>query len=357
MKSKMREFLPYIHFLRGVAILYVISVHARGFASYWKSSPEVYRFLDSFTDPSEGNGTTLFLFIGGFLFQHLTHKHFDFKKYLNQKFKVLMLPYLIISLPIIWFRLATDFQSLYVPEDFQERSVLHQVGHFLLTGSHLPPFWFISTIILFYFSAPLLHALDNRKFYLYVLPLILVGCLFTYRPEHNANPLLSYLHFIPIYIAGMCASYFKDQILTDSPKLFYILLTTYLAMSVSEIAGWTTTPRDVTFEDVLEGSIIFNVYLLKALLLCLMWLTFFYRLREKNIPVLELLGNYSFGLFFVHYLFISVSRRLLELSSVTFDFSILTYVFYFLLILTVSILAVYWVKRTTGRYSRYLIGS
>src|SRR5690349_11135791 len=46
-KSKMREFLPYIHFLRGVAILYVISVHARGFVSYWKSSPDVYHLFDS----------------------------------------------------------------------------------------------------------------------------------------------------------------------------------------------------------------------------------------------------------------------------------------------------------------------
>src|SRR5688500_18071214 len=114
----MRQFLPYVHFLRGVAILYVISVHARGFASYWESSPDVYYFLDSFSDPSEGNGTALFLFIGGFLFQHLTHRYFDFKKYLSSKFKNLILPYLIISIPLIWIRLNTDFQSASLPDDF-----------------------------------------------------------------------------------------------------------------------------------------------------------------------------------------------------------------------------------------------
>lgn len=353
----MRQYLPYIHFLRGVAIIYVLAVHARGFASYWQSSPDVYHFLDSFMDPSEGNGTTMFLFIGGFLFQHLTHRSFHFGKYLKQKFKVLIMPYLIISIPLIWLRLTTDFQSASLPDDFHDRSVIHQVGHFLLTGSHLPPFWFISTIILFYFTAPLLHALDNRKFYSYVFPFIMLACLFTYRPEHNANPFLSYLHFIPVYILGMCASYFKDEILTEKSTLLYFLLFIYLAMSLAEIMGWITTPRSASFEDVLSGTIMFNPYLFKALILCFLWLVIFYRLREREFPFLELLGNYSFGLFFIHYLFISVSRKAFELYRIPFDFSVITYVIYFLIILMVSVLAVYSIKKVTGRYSRYLIGS
>src|SRR5688500_5818695 len=111
LKTKMRQFLPYIHFLRGVAILYVFAVHARGFASYWESSPDTFKFLDTFSDPSEGNGTTLFLFIRGFLFEHLSRYQFDFKKYLTQKFKNLILPYLIISLPLIWLRIHTPFDT------------------------------------------------------------------------------------------------------------------------------------------------------------------------------------------------------------------------------------------------------
>lgn len=354
----MRQFLPYIHLLRGVAILYVISVHARGFESYWMSNPEYYSFFDSISDPSEGNGTTLFLFIGGFLFQHLTKNHFEFRKYLTQKFKNLILPYLIISLPLIFIRLNTDFQSPSLPEDFNNRTVIHQVGHFLLTGSHLPPFWFISTIILFYFTAPLLHALDNRKFYTYVFPFIILACLFTYRPEHNANPFLSYLHFIPVYITGMWASYFKDKILSDDSRLMYTLLAIYLGLCIGELTGWITTPRNTTFEDVLAGeAFIFNIYLMKALVLCFFWMTFFYRLREKHFPFLELLGGYSFGLFFVHYFFISISRKIFELNGVTFDFSLLTYLMYFLIVLMASMVTVYFIKKLTGRYSRYLIGS
>ena len=357
LKNNMRQFLPYLHLLRGVAIVYVIAGHARGFASYWHSSPEAYKFLDTFSDVSEGNGTTMFLLIGGFLFQHLSSQHFDFRKYLTQKFKNLILPYLIISLPLIWLRIHTPFETPALPDDFSERSTLHKAGHLLLTGSHLPPFWFISTIILFYFTAPLLHAIDNGKFYLYVFPVIMILCLFTFRPEHNANAFLSYLHYIPIYILGMATSYYKDKILTDDWKLFYIFLLVYVIMCVAELAGWITTPRNIRFEDVLDGAIVFNVYLLKTIVLCFLWLTFFYHVQNQNYPFLELLGSYSFGLFFVHYFFISISRKLFELNGIPFDFSLLTYLIYFLLILMVSILAVYFVKKLTGRYSRYLIGS
>lgn len=354
----MREFLPYIHFLRGVAILYVISVHARGFESYWKSHPKVYSFLDTFTDPSEGNGTTMFLFIGGFLFQHLTHNHFNFRRYLVQKFKNLILPYLIISLPLLVYRFSNNFSSLLLPEDFSERSVLHQVAHFLFTGAHLPPFWFISTIILFYFTAPLLHAIDNGRFYKYGFPLLLLVALFTYRPEHNANPLLSFIHFIPVYVTGMCASYYKEKVLKDDPRLFFALLVIYLALCAGELLGWINLPRNISFEDVLEEQVLlFNVYLLKALVLCLLWLSFFYMMRHKKYPMLELLGHYSFGLFFVHYFFISLSRKIAETMGWSFDFGITNYLIYFLLILLASMGMVHLVKKVTGRYSRHLIGS
>lgn len=353
----MRQFLPYIHLLRGVAILYVISVHARGFASYWESSPEVYSFLDTFSDPSEGNGTTLFLFIGGFLFQHLTKNNFDFSKYLTQKFKNLILPYLIISVPLIWLRVNSPFDSPALPEGFDDRSAIHKAGHFMLTGSHLPPFWFISTIILFYFTAPLLHAIDKRKFYIYIFPFIMLACLFTFRPEHNANPFLSYIHFIPVYILGMATSYFKDYILRDDPKILYGLLTIYGVLSISELTGLITTPRNIRFEDVLDGAIVFNIYLFKALVLCFLWLSLFYRLRNRDFPTLELLGNYSFGLFFVHYFFISLSRQLFEINDIPFNFSMTTYLIYFMIVLMASVVTVYFIKRLTGRYSRYVIGS
>jgi probable poly-beta-1,6-N-acetyl-D-glucosamine export protein len=354
----MSRFLPYIHNLRGLAILFVVGVHAGGYTTDWQSHPEVNRFLHAIFDPSEGNGTVLFLFIGGFLFQHLTHNQFDFKKYLEQKFLNIILPYLIISIPLIIIRLNTNFESLSLPPDFEQRPAWYQFFYHLLRGTHMPPFWFISAIVLFYFSSPVLHALDNRKFYRYAFPFVLLSCCFTYRPIHNANPLLAYLHFIPIYIMGMWASYNKERILARAPQLLLVLGILYLALTILDLTGYITLSREISFEDVIQkGLIVFNIYIFKAIVLCFAMLMLFYLLRDRSMPLLELLGHYSFGVFFVHYLFISVSRKVILSLGYTIDYSLPTYLIYFVFVLFVSIGCVTLIKKITGRYSRYLIGS
>jgi peptidoglycan/LPS O-acetylase OafA/YrhL len=336
----------------------VVIVHCRALYPEWLSHPQINLFFDTFFDPTEGNGTVLFLFIGGFLFQYLTHTKFDFGKYIQQKFKVIILPYLLISVPLIILRLNTDFKSLSLPRDFNEQSVVFKILYFISTGSHMPPFWFIATIALFYLSAPLLRLLDTEKFYKYFFPFVFAICLFTYRPEHNANPFFSYIHYIPIYITGMWASFYRDKITGNSRGLLYISAFVYFGLSVMDLTGITTLSRDINFEDVLsERALIFNVYIFKAVVLCFMLTLLLYQLREKHMPWIELLGNYSFGIFFVHYIFISVSREILEKTNVVINFSAPVYLAYFFFILLSSIVTVYFIKKWTGNYSRYLIGS
>jgi probable poly-beta-1,6-N-acetyl-D-glucosamine export protein len=354
----MSRFLQYIHNLRGLAILFVVGVHAGGYDHDWNSNPALRHTLQAFFDPSEGNGTILFLFIGGFLFQHLTQNQFEYKKFLEQKFLNIVLPYIIISIPIIVLRLNTDFESLSLPEDFDQHSLAYQFFYHLATGTHLPPFWFISTIILFYISAPLLHVLDNRSFYKYGLPFFLLLALFTYRPEHNANTLLSYVHFMPVYITGMWASYNKERILALGWRLAGPLLFLYFFLTVMDITNNLHFSREITFEYIIDTqSMLFNIYMLKALVLCFLLLTVFYMIRDRHMPLLEILGHYSFGVFFVHYLLFSVSRKVLEEIGFVIDFNLITYLIFFVFILMLSIVTVYLVKKVSGRYSRYLIGS
>ncbi|HEY0653843.1 MAG TPA: acyltransferase [Chryseosolibacter sp.] len=354
----MSRFLQYIHNLRGLAILFVVGVHAGGYDSDWVSHPGMRQVLHSIFDPSEGNGTVLFLFIGGFLFQHLTHNQFEYKKFLEQKFLNVILPYIIISIPIIIMRMNTNFDSLSLPAGFHDRSLWYQFFHHLITGSHMPPFWFISAIVLFYLSSPVLHALDNRNFYRYGFPFVLMIALFTYRPVHNANPLLAYIHFIPVYIAGMWASYNKERILSLGWKLLVPLVALFLILTIFDLNGSLSRVREMHFETVLnEGILLFNFYMLKALVLTFILLITFFKHRHRPMPLLEILGHYSFGVFFVHYVLIGIARKAIQLAGFTIDFSFITYLIFFMAVLMLSILTVRLVKKFTGRYSRYLIGS
>jgi surface polysaccharide O-acyltransferase-like enzyme len=348
----MGKFLSYIHNLRGLAILFVVGVHAHGF------DRDTSRVFNSIFDPSEGNGTVLFLFIGGFLFQHLTQYTFDYKKYIEQKFKVIILPYLIISIPLIILRIYTGFESLALPEGFHERSITHQILYYLLTGTHMPPFWFITAIIFIYLTAPLLHAIDKNGFYKYGLPLVLLLYFFTYRPLHNANPFLAYIHFVPVYIMGMWASRYKSWLIANANTVLWLSVAVYMTITLLDVTEVMTFSRERRFEDVLYSRVIeFNVYALKAIALCLMLFMVMYKLRNREMPMMELLGNYSFGIFFVHYGFISLSGKIIDLSGVRVHFSLPIFIISFLFILLASTITVYFVKRLTGKYSRYLIGS
>jgi len=354
----MSRYLSYVHNLRGIAILYVVGGHSRAFLPEWLAHPEVNRVFDTFIDPSEGNGTVLFLFIGGFLFQHLNQENFVFKKYIERKFKVIILPYLLISIPLIIFRLNTNFESLSLPDGFHQKPVVYQILFYLFTGAHMAPFWFISTIVLFYFSAPLLKLIDNEKFYKYFFPFVFIIALFTYRPAHNANPLLSYLHYLPVYITGMWASFNREKITAAAPNLLYIFMASYVCLSVLDLSGWENISRRLTFEQVVSnGLIVVNIYIFKAVILAFMLLLLSFQIRQWEIPFLEMLGHYSFGIFFVHYIFISLTRKVAETMHISVDFSVPAYVAYFLTVLALSTGVVFLVKKLTGKNSRYFIGS
>jgi hypothetical protein len=353
----MSKFLSYILNLRGVAIFIVVGVHARGNIHEWESRPEIHKFLATFFDAREGTGTTLFIFIGGFLFHYITHNNWNFKKYLEKKFLYVILPYLLVSIPIIAYRIMTNY-SFAMPPGFNEHSVMYRFLYYIVTGLHLAPFWFISTIVLFYISSPLFHALDNGKAYRYVFPVLILLSLFTYRSEHNANTLLSYIHYFPIYYLGMWTAYHRTKILSSADRILYTFLIVYGSITLANLTGYWPLPERMSFEQILEQKLlILNIDMVRAILLSFILMLTLFKLREKRLLFFEVLGEYSFGIFFVHCVYIYTTRDLWVALFGPIDFSLLTYIIYFGIILLISTVTVYLIKKVSGRYSRNLIGS
>lgn len=352
----MSRFISHIHYLRGLAILFVVGVHARGGVADWASNPDTLKYVVSVFDAEEGNGTIMFVFIGGFLFQYLNRRSFEFSKYLQSKFKYVILPYLIFSIPIILFRIHSNYYQPGLPDGFPDYNVLFQFLYYLFVGSHMAPFWFISAIILYYITSPLFHFLDRPFFYKWIFPVVALIGMFTYRPDHNANPFLAYVHFIPVYLAGMCISHYHDRFFAIAPKLVLPLTLVYFAISFLDVRGMLQP--DLTFEQVVrEGIVVFNFYYLRAIVLTILCLIVFYILRNQRLPVFDVLGHYSFGIFFLHFIIIMATRKAMELAGVTVDFTLITFLLYFTFITGVSTVGVYAIKRLAGDYSRNLIGS
>ena len=90
------SFLHFIHSFRGVAILFVVGGHI---LLDWKPGTVSEKILDAIFQ----NGTVLFVFIAGYLFQHLSGKY-DTLDYWKKKVQYVLLPYILISTPAIILR-------------------------------------------------------------------------------------------------------------------------------------------------------------------------------------------------------------------------------------------------------------
>jgi peptidoglycan/LPS O-acetylase OafA/YrhL len=346
----MSRFLNYIHYLRGIAIVMIVGVHARGYEWEWGDNLASFNFFVTLFD----NGTILFVFIAGFLFQHLNKENFSYLPYLKQKAKFVVLPYLLFSIPIIVVRLMMGIGELSLEKSFDQEPLLYKIFFFLVTGLHMVPFWFMPMIFLFYLSSFLLHKMDNKYFYQFVFPIVLLLGLFTYRPVHNANPLLSYLHFLSVYLTGMWAAHHHHRIVNLKSGVLWALIFAYLLITVLELSGNISVAKQLTWQAIWETrQWILNIYVFKAILLCFILLITFYKIRDWKSSLLNSMAAYSFGIYFIHYYFISLYREVA--SPLTFNF--IGFVVYFILLLTLSWLAIYVIKKITGPYSRYLTGS
>src|SRR5258706_13385324 len=100
-----RPFLGYIHSFRALAVFFVVAGHCIPLFQ-WEQS----RWQDQLIVSLMPNGTVFFVFVAGFLFQYLSPR-FEYRRYLKSKLQNVILPYAIISIPIIRIQALTNTGS------------------------------------------------------------------------------------------------------------------------------------------------------------------------------------------------------------------------------------------------------
>lgn len=278
-------YLPHVHDFRGFAIVLIIATHCLSLFD-WSSNP----VLELFVKRLITNGTILFLFIAGYLFQHLSARY-SFGNYIWKKIRFVVFPYLFVSVPaLVVFTLAMQRPGM--PEGFYEHSMVEQVAIFLMTGSHLAPFWFIPTIFLFYLSSPIFLWLDRQPwFYRWIPVLLLIPVLVS---RGHMNPFKSFVHFIPVWVLGMACSHHKKLATEWMERFFWLLLLAYMFLFGLEFAfshgthSWYSSLGKIS--------------------LILFFFELFRRWGKGSKPLFHLSGTLSFGLFFVHSYVISGAR-------------------------------------------------
>ncbi len=329
-----KVFLNYIHNFRGIAIIYIVAGHCFS-AFVWQDSSMMTRIARL----ALNNGTVFFVFIAGFLFQHLL-KSYTPKKYFLSKLSGVWAPYLLISIPaIVFFVFFQQREEMWTK--FYEWPQWLQILYFYLTGAHLTPFWFIPMISLFYLAAPILIILDKYKWSYLCLPaLVLLSC---YVPR--GLPYQSFVHFFSAYFFGMFCSHYKTWVNTklSNTIVFCALAFAYIVLFFIEL-------------NYMEDDLYSYMNFLRKLILCGVFIALLLRFNFHN-KYLSLVAELSFGIFFIHSYVISA----LKMAEDKFighylQGNMLGFIFFIMVVLLICIGIILIIKRILAANSRYLIG-
>lgn len=293
--------LNYINVFRALAILLIVLGHC-----YFVDN----RILGSICNEIFDGGTVLFVFIAGFLFQHLSYKY-ETKTYFKKKFINVVMPYLITSIPgIIICFYAHNINPFY------ELNKFIQIPIFLTTGwIHNPPTWYIPMTCIFFALAPLLLFLEKKTFkqhrvlYILIPVLMLLTVIFPrvgvdnkllvhadysywykYLLELNI-PFRGFVNLFSVYILGMYLSANKSLIKSLYNRRFSLIL-----------AMLFTAAADV----ILQVKGIYHNISLSKILLTLIVLGYLEHYdtqiiaHEKLNKIADIIAKYSFAIFFIH---------------------------------------------------------
>lgn len=339
------KFQQHMHVFRGVAILLIVCAHTVPSLD-WSNNKLLGKFIDAIANES----SIFFFFIAGYLFQHLS-ENFSFKRYLIQKLKTVIVPYLILSIPaLIIFTLLTKRIGMW--PWFYDLPIAGQIGLFLLSGKHLAPLWFVPTITLFYLCAPIFLWIDTRfrSAYWVIVPLLILSTWVGRGGQ--LGPLNFAMYLLPVYMLGMVFSRFKAESLDLVRRWWPFLFAVVVLGMATKLYDWEAPPFWGTPMKVV-------LTLLIAWLLSRHYQVFGSRL--------DYAAEISFGIFFIHSYFISF-LKVLAVYYVTgtvytgegnevIPGSLLNFAIYVALVASVSMAVIWVVKKFAGKNSRMLIGA
>jgi peptidoglycan/LPS O-acetylase OafA/YrhL len=351
-------FLSYVHSFRAIAILFVVAGHAISIFP-WPSDPLAENIL---SDTLE-NGTVMFVFVAGFLFQHLS-ENYRYGNYLLKKVKNVLLPYLLIASPAaIEGAVSGRIYGRYPQLD--DASVIYRFFWFMIKGGAgaNQALWFIPMIMIFYLAAPIFIQFIKRP-QLYLLLIVLVPLsLLAHRDAYpNLDTLGLALYYFPAYLVGMWTSQYQTKVEPVLDRIWPWLLLAWFAMLgvmilFSPYHGNYQGSHLFSQEDGIFDWIFAQKLLLSFALLGL--------IRKFETPLakpLRGLADTSFAIYFIHCYLLDIvaegSDRITALLGLPMlEGSVMLWLAAFLFAAGGSYAIALAVRRLLGTRSRYVIGA
>jgi len=291
------------------------------------------------------SSTLYFLFISGFLAMHLKEK-ITWKRFYLSKFRNVLLPYLVISIGLIFLYafLGSERQVI-------DRAFIAYKLSAIVNGKVNFHLWYIPFIIPIFLLTPLLLKLPIRILTFFAVILF----FFPLFGTRTATDITwgQYLYFFPVYILGMVANHYWPILeLYFAKYMKYIIV---FAVLITLLLGNLLNGHnfDFPYPWYIEG-----LFYVKRMCLTFLVLYGFREIKTNKYPLVGIVAEYSFALYFIHgpikiflqpYLF----RFLEEMNQVWW---LPVSLIYTILLIVFCMLLIRITKLIFGRNSRMLIG-
>ncbi|WP_375751531.1 acyltransferase [Vibrio sp. HN007] len=361
-------FLKSIGNFRGLAIIIIVAGHmySTGFTED--------DFLSSIIRNIITGGTSLFVFISGFMFHYVFFKRYDYKKFLTNKFKNVGIPYFILStlaitisyvLPKGYFEpiealTLNEISILYADGAmFQPgEGTLSTVIKYFLTGSALVAYWYIPFAILLFATAPLHIKFIKSDLKVQILSITLLSLIsiFAHRAVNGQNAIQDLIYFTPVYLIGILVSIHSKKVKDLLENKIIILFLGVLSLSIIQ---YMTGHQGNYHKPIFEYAGIDLQYIQKLFLIFALYAAFEKYQFESRI--LDTISNTSFAIFFIHPWITPVVDKVYKVAGVTpteGENNIFLYCFSVIGVLSLSVFIALLTKKVfrESKNTRYLIG-
>ncbi|EAR02185.1 acyltransferase family protein [Maribacter sp. HTCC2170] len=347
-----------INYFRGIAIIFIVFGHSLGIANFSYST-----IIGNTIFNLTLGGTSLFVFISGFLFHHIFYVNFEFKRFMVKKIKYVLFPYLILSTFSILYlllRITIDgLLSLNTTSPFYEKLSSISIFRLYLTGTpNFVGYWYIPFIMIVFVMSPFFIRFIklNIRIKLLIVFFMLICSAFMHRgiEENIYSVFQNVLFFTPVYLLGMILSEKKDIVYFKfkGKDIHLLILIICIALFQAYIGRFGNYEKDPFFFNGVD------LMLVQKILLCLFFMIFLYRFENSKNNLLDIIATNSFGIYFLHGIFITIIAQIkvmLDFSFTSNSFTI--YLLITLLVFSLSLITTIFIKRTFPNYSRYLVGS
>lgn len=338
------------HF-RAIAIIFIIAGHSIGAVGMEFNTQLELIAINLIT-----GGTTLFVFVSGFLFHHVFYHRFIYKKFLFQKFKNLFIPYIVLCIIPIYLYVTTrnnGFGDYFLPNDIGVISeYLIPIFKYFISGRFLFAYWYIPFIMLMFALSPLhvKYIKTSVNFQLSLIFIFSLVSIYMHRSIYNIDILQSLFYFTPIYLIGITVSIHKEKVYEKlKGKEIYLIGTVVFFAIIQSYSGVFGSYHKQPFE---YGGI--DLMFLHKITFCFFFMIWLHRFESYTNKLINTLAATSFALYFIHPFIIWFVMKL------NLDFLLVnSWVAYALFVSFITFLSVIIAKITKimlPKYSRYIFG-